>query len=390
MSALNVLLVGPPGHGGAGVHVSTLQNAPPTGVRYELSGPFKASAPGARCRIYQEVVLNRIVHPFLVPDIGFRALSLDGRFALIHVHAYPVRFSGLGRTPVVFSEGSSSAVYAEEYLGWDRARLRRGFRRNRFAYKVFGIHERLPILEKATRAYVFSHWARELNASWGADRRKIDVVYPGFPTPVLVPRAARDTFRFLFIGRDFERKGGFELVDAFASLVEEHPHARLTIVTESFDVRNPDRLSHSWVSAERRARGLRRLAALKRCGLVECLPLLDRGTIMREVYPQADAFVMVAHAEGFGFTNVEAMSFALPVISSTVGAIPEVVEHGATGFLLAPGDTDALGQAMARVITDRALAARLGETARARFLERFTLARSNAAVRSVYDQAIRQ
>ena len=38
-----------------------------------------------------------------------------------------------------------------------------------------------------------------------------------------------------------------------------------------------------------------------------------------EIYPEVDAFVMPTHAEGFGFTNIEAMSFGLPVISSTVG-----------------------------------------------------------------------
>lgn len=382
------LLVGPFAHGGAGIHVKTLNDSPPVGIEYELTGPFKQSAPGARCLVHQEVLLNRLVHPFLVPDIGFRALRLDARFDLVHVHAYPVRFSKLGDRPVVFSEGSSSVVYAQDYLGWDRERLRKGFARNRRAFRWLGIHERLPVLEKATRAYVFSEWARSLNAEWGADPDKIDVVYPGFPTPELVPREPGEAFRFLFIGRDFERKGGFELLEAFESVLREHPQARLTLVTEDFSVRNPDRLVHSWVPDARRERGLVRLAELERLGSVTRLPLVSREAIMRDVFPAADAFVMATHAEGFGFTNIEAMSFGLPVISSDVGAIPEVVTHEGTGLLVPSGDPAALAGAMCRLLADRELAQRWGAAGREDFLSRFTIAHCQAAVGAVYDKVL--
>ena len=61
------------------------------------------------------------------------------------------------------------------------------------------------------------------------------------------------------------------------------------------------------------------------------------------MYPAADAFVMPTLAEGFGFTNVEAMSHALPVISSRLGPIEEIVAHGETGLLVEPGDVTASG-----------------------------------------------
>ena len=383
-----VLLVGPFGHGGAGIHVQSLQGAPPAGVEYEVSGPFKQSAPGARCLVYQEVLLNRLVHPMLVPDIGFRALRLDERFDLVHVHAYPVRFSGLRDRPVVFSEGSSSVVYAQDYLGWDRERMRKGFRRNRRAFGLLRIHERLPVLKKATRAYVFSQWARSLNAEWGADADKIDVVYPGFPTLVLTPKEPRERFRFLFIGRDFERKGGFELIEAFESVLSRHPEARLTLVTEDFKVRNPDRLVHSWVEDSRRERGFARLAALELRGEIERLPLVSRQVILEEIFPRADAFVMPTHAEGFGFTNIEAMSFGIPVVSSDVGAIPEVVTHGRTGLLYRRVTRAALASAMSGLVADRGLTNDLGTAGRQDFLSRFTIAHSQAAVRAVYDKAL--
>jgi mannosyltransferase len=96
---------------------------------------------------------------------------------------------------------------------------------------------------------------------------------------------------------------------------------------------------------------------------------------------------MPSYAEGFGFTNVEAASFALPVISCRVGAIPEAVADGVTGLLLTAGDVDALAAAMERVLLDRDLAVRLGQTGRQDFLARFTLDRFRAEIGRVYRSA---
>lgn len=97
---------------------------------------------------------------------------------------------------------------------------------------------------------------------------------------------------------------------------------------------------------------------------------------------------MPSHAEGFGFTNVEALSFGLPVISSHVGAIPEAVQDGVTGSLVPPGDVDALSQAMERLLADPSLARRLGDAGRRDFLARFTLDRFHRDVGRVYRQAL--
>ncbi|PYQ04672.1 MAG: hypothetical protein DMF83_17680, partial [Acidobacteria bacterium] len=243
-----VLLVGPRGHGGEEVYVrAILENAPP-GVEYVPAGSFHEGAPGAPCRRFEEVLLNRIVHPALIPDMGFRALALRERFDLVHVHAHPVRLSGLNATPLVMSEGSSSAVYLQDYLGWSDERLERAYARARRVYRALGIHDRLLNLDRVSRAYVFSRWARDLNIRWGADPSKIDVVYPGFPTPPAVDRSGRSVFTFLFVGTDFERKGGFEVVAAFAELAGRRPEARLTLVCPEPAEANPDRAVHSWVA----------------------------------------------------------------------------------------------------------------------------------------------
>jgi glycosyltransferase involved in cell wall biosynthesis len=384
-----VLLVGPRGHGGEEVYVrSIVENAPP-GVEYVRAGSFHEGAPGAPCRRVEEVLLNRLVHPLVIPDMGFRAFALRERFDLVHVHAHPVRLSRRGTTPLVMSEGSSSAVYLQDYLGWSDVRLERAYARARRVYQALGIHDRLLNLERVSRAYVFSRWARDLNVRWGADPQKLDVVYPGFPTPKPVDRRGRDTFTFLFVGTDFERKGGFEVVEAFAEVAGTHAQARLMLVCPDPALSNPDRAIHSWVAPARRERVLARLREMEAAGTVTRRPLLPQPALYAEAYPAADAFVMPSHAEGFGFTNVEALSFGLPVVSSTVGAIPETVTSGGTGVLVPPGDVGALAAAMGGLLADPARAGRLGEAGRADFLARFTRERFRSELARVYGQALR-
>jgi glycosyltransferase involved in cell wall biosynthesis len=333
-------------------------------------------------------MLNRIVHRMTIPDMGFRALRVGDRFDLVHVHAHPALLRGLDGTPVVMSEGSSSAVYVGEYLGWAPARIEKGYNRARRLYRLLGIRDRLLALERVKRAYVFSNWARELNIGWGADGDKLEVIYPGFPTPDPIDRGRRRRFTFLFVGGDFERKGGFEVVEAFAGVATQFPDARLVLAGSDPKRPNPDRLVHSWVPTGRRERILALLAELEQRGLVARHDWVKSARLRRELYPAADALVMPSRAEGFGFANVEAMSFGLPVITSTVGPAREIVSDGRTGLLVLPGDVDGLRAAMSRLVEDAEAARRLGEAARTAFKARFTRERFRQELGAFYQRAV--
>jgi glycosyltransferase involved in cell wall biosynthesis len=385
---MRALLIGPAIRGGEGAYMDLLRSHPPDGVDYTSTGGFHTGAPGVHCNVVLEAALNRLVHPRVIPDMGFRALRIRDGFDLVHVHAHPIRLAHIGTTPLVMSEGSSSAVYLGDYLGWDEDRLEKGFRRARRTYRALGIRDRLLALERVSRVYVFSDWARRLNVRWGADEQKLDVVAPGFPTPDPVVRSDRDTFTFLFVGTDFERKGGFDVVEAFDRLSREAEGVRLVVAGSDPWTRNPDRALHSWVGDERRARVLAKFEELRRRGLAEHLPLVPAEMLRGSLYPAADAFVMPTLAEGFGFTNVEAMSYGLPVVSSTVGPIPEVVAEGRTGLLVPPGDVDRLTGAMGRLAEDHALARRLGDAGRDVFMESYTIERFRRDLTAVYRRAL--
>ena len=89
---------------------------------------------------------------------------------------------------------------------------------------------------------------------------------------------------------------------------------------------------------------------------------LDAATL-DEYYDRADVFVLATLQETYGMAVAEALARGLPVVSTTTGAIPDLVGADA-GLLAPPGNTEALARALARVIGDAGLRAQLTEGAR--------------------------
>ena len=157
--------------------------------------------------------------------------------------------------------------------------------------------------------------------------------------------------RLLFVGKQFDRKGGPTVLAAFRRLRAETPGAELWIVgPKDLEISEPGVVVHGRISRED-PEGERRLARL---------------------YADATAFVMPSVYEPFGIALAEAMAYRLPCIGSSRGAIPELIEDGVTGYLIEAGDEDALLERMRRLSSDPEGAALLGRAGFARFESRFT------------------
>ncbi len=103
------------------------------------------------------------------------------------------------------------------------------------------------------------------------------------------------------------------------------------------------------------------------------LAMLDPGDRVGSLLPALDIFLAtsVRRSEGISTTVVEAMATGLPVVTTDVGALSEVVEDGVTGFVVPPLDVDRIVDAVLRLIDDEELRAEMGLIARSRALRQF-------------------
>jgi len=128
--------------------------------------------------------------------------------------------------------------------------------------------------------------------------------------------------------------------------------------------------------------------AITRLGLsdaVHCVSGISDDALAR-LYGQAEVAVVPSLYEGFSLPAIEAMACGVAVVATTGGALPEVVGiDGETGLLVAPDDPGALAGAIARLLDDPALRARLGAAGRERVINRFTWQVTAAGTEACYD-----
>ena len=115
--------------------------------------------------------------------------------------------------------------------------------------------------------------------------------------------------------------------------------------------------------------------ALERLGLTDIVTTISgvSDEELARLYGEAEVAIVPSLYEGFSLPAIEAMSCAVPVVATTGGALPEVVgTSGDTGLLVEPNNSEALVEAIGRLLDDAALRERLGAAGRQRVMERFT------------------
>ena len=188
-----------------------------------------------------------------------------------------------------------------------------------------------------------SGWtARSMIDDHGADPAKVHVIGFGVNHAAPERRGGWDAPRFLFVGREWERKNGPAVVHAFAALREEHPGATLDLVGGHPPVSEPGVTGH----------GVLRLSDPAEA---------ERA---RDLFARATCFVMPSECEPFGIAYAEAGAAGVPSIATAVGG-PETILGPDGGVLVQPGDDAALLAAMRR-LADAETARRMGEAARER------------------------
>jgi glycosyltransferase involved in cell wall biosynthesis len=206
---------------------------------------------------------------------------------------------------------------------------------------------------------VSSSSKRDIVEQMGIDADRLIVVPIGADHEKFRPRPeiARVPGRIMTTASaDVPLKGLVHLLEAVAKLRTERPDTHLVVIGKA----RPE--SHAG-------------RAVARLGLADAVEFASGVSDERlvELYAQAQVAVVPSLYEGFSLPAAEAMASGVPLVTTTGGALPEVVgTDGVSGLLVPPGDPGALAQAIARVMDDPELGARLAAGGRRRVLERFT------------------
>jgi glycosyltransferase involved in cell wall biosynthesis len=149
--------------------------------------------------------------------------------------------------------------------------------------------------------------------SWPVERREKQLVYLGWLTP---------------------QKGVLDLIAAFSRVTAADPEARLVLSGPYAD----DRLR----------------AAIERHRLAAKVVVSDwtAGAAKTRLLASSRALVLPSYGEGFPVVLLEALFSGLPIVATDVGGVADVVEHGVNGFLVRPGDVEALAAHMTELLRD--------------------------------------
>jgi glycosyltransferase involved in cell wall biosynthesis len=220
------------------------------------------------------------------------------------------------------------------------------------------------------------------NTYTGTQPPKIRVVYLGVDTKLFDPRKDRskvqDPVRLIAVGDLIEQKGHIYLIRACRLLRDEGYQFGCCIIGDG-DKRTV-------IQAE-----IARLGVADRVQLLGAVPHED----VRRRLQQSDVFVLPCidlrgqgeHIDGIPVALMEAMAQGMPVVSTAISGIPELIEDGVSGLLVPEKGEFELAEALKRVIRDSQLRDTLGRGARKRIEERFDLVANVAKLAALYREA---
>ena len=126
----------------------------------------------------------------------------------------------------------------------------------------------------------------------------------------------------------------------------------------------------------------------KDLGLRDSVVFLGQQEGVDDILSCADLYFLPSEQESFGLSALEAMSCEVPVISSDVGGLPELVIHGETGYITEVGNVDRMAQHAVELLTDDPLRKRIGSQARQRVLENFGQERVVPQYEAYYEEIL--
>jgi glycosyltransferase involved in cell wall biosynthesis len=201
-------------------------------------------------------------------------------------------------------------------------------------------------------------------------RREPIVMHNPVHCPPLNPDRGEGAPLLLTLGRLGCGKGTYDLLAAVPRILERHPEAEF------------------WLAGDGEVEEVRRLLRTKPYGDHVRLVGWVTGGRKEEILTRATLFVLPSYNEGLPLAVLEAMAYGLPIVSTPVGGIPEAIVDGETGFLVEPGDVEAIARKVNLLLSDAELRDRMGMNARRRAQEQFEVGAIINQLFTIYDELI--
>jgi len=154
----------------------------------------------------------------------------------------------------------------------------------------------------------------------------------------------KEVNNFLFVGKDYKRKGVEYLLEAFLTLLKSYNDVQLTVIGCTI----PDKYNN-----------------------VSNIPFIKDRLELIKYFKESDVFIMPSLAEPFGYTYLEAMGCGKPCIGTAVGGVTDIIIDGKTGFVVPPRNSDALAEKMRWFIENPQKAVEFGKASYEHFNKSF-------------------
>ena len=225
----------------------------------------------------------------------------------------------------------------------------------------------LSLIRKADKIIVLCSQSQQEAQAAGFNPHQIIHIPNGVDLSVFVPATQPPALsqNILFVGRLDQMKGVDILLEAIAELKKRGLKTTCTIVGDG-------PIKEGLQSLTRKLNIESQVVFAGTC-----------SDIVRHLHTAA-VFVLPSRSEGMPNVVLEAMACGVPVIAASVGGIPDIIQNGRNGLLIAPDDIKALSSALASLFTDPDLAARIGTQARMDAESLFSLDRITDAYLALY------
>lgn len=258
--------------------------------------------------------------------------------------------------PWIHENDQSLGQYLSEYVHFEGTLMK----------KITDFSAALLNSKKCRGVIVWSKWAKDGYIEDGIEGKKVRIIPP--PINTTTHKIKHETVNILFLGRDYDRKGGDTVLKVFDELKRLFENVRLIFV---------GKIPSSEI-----------MQKVKEDPKISYYENAPSRFLHHNILPITDIFLLPTKAEAYGMSLVEAMSNGIPVVSSEISAIPEIIRDSTTGYLCRPSDSEGFIKKCSLLVENKEKRKLMGTNARTFVEEEFSPREIGQHLYDFYDEIL--